>query len=153
MGTITSADTCGFRIGEDGSRHDVETDVVLLAKNVVDSTNGLHLSSMGKHLATIDVANGIDVGGRRKEERGRINGDGTIGREGDTCSLKIQSLGTRTTPRCHEDDVGIDVGQVLDSSLHVEGDAAFLHQFTQPLGDVSIEGWQALLQIFNHRNL
>ena len=55
----------GLRLGEDSSGHDVEVDAVALAQNMVDCTDSLHLSCMGKQLFSIGVANGIEVRGER----------------------------------------------------------------------------------------
>ena len=53
--------TSSFWLGEDGSRHDVETDVIGLSKYLIDHMNCLHLSSMCQHLTTIHITNGIDM--------------------------------------------------------------------------------------------
>ena len=56
---LRRADTGGLRLSEDGCRHDVEADMVLLAEDVVYGTHGLHLGSMGQHLTAVDIADGI----------------------------------------------------------------------------------------------
>ena len=52
-------------LGKDGCWHDIEADAIRLAQNLIDSMNGLHLSSMGEHLTAISVANGVEVRGER----------------------------------------------------------------------------------------
>ena len=56
---LRRADTGGLGLSEDGCRHDVEANVVLLAEDVVYGTYGLHLGSMGQHLTAVDIADGI----------------------------------------------------------------------------------------------
>ena len=56
---LSGADTGSLGFSEDGCGHDVEADIVLLAENMVDSTDGLHLSGMGEHLTTVDIADGV----------------------------------------------------------------------------------------------
>ena len=53
------ADTGSLGFSEDGCGHDVEADIVLLAEDMVDGTDSLHLSGMGEHLTTVDIADGV----------------------------------------------------------------------------------------------
>ena len=62
---LRGAYTGSLGIGEDSGGHDVETDAVSLAQNMIDGTHGLHLCGMGKHLTTVDVADSIEVRGKR----------------------------------------------------------------------------------------
>ena len=48
-------------MGEHGSRHDVESNVVALAKDVVHGSEALESCSMGKHLTAVSVADGINT--------------------------------------------------------------------------------------------
>ena len=64
MGSFTSPHARSFRVGEDGCRHDVETDMVLLTEDLIDSMDGLHLCGMGKHLTAVDIADGVNRGKR-----------------------------------------------------------------------------------------
>ena len=136
--------------GEDGSGHDVEADAVSLTYDMVDSAHSLHLSSMGQHLTTIAVANGIDAldGGLEMV----IDGDGSVGGQGDAYGFKGETLGTGLATSGHEDDVGIDVGKRLHCGIHLEGDAT-TEVLAEALGDVAVEGGKALLEILDDGNL
>lgn len=54
-------DAGSLRLSEDGGWHDVETNTILLAKNLVYSADGLHLGSMSQHLTAIDIADGVNM--------------------------------------------------------------------------------------------
>ena len=57
------------------------------------------------------------------------------------------------TPRCDEDGIGIDVGQILYGGFHLKDDAALLHHLTQTLGTVCVKHWQTLLHKLYDRYL
>ena len=76
---------------------------------MIHGTDGLHLGSMGQHLTTIDIADGID----------------TIAHLEVLIYIGI-TLHARLTACSHQDDVRINVSDVLNRSLHLEGDALFL---------------------------
>ena len=82
-----------------------------------------------------------------------VNRDGAILFKHNAECLKTQAFGTRLATSSHQDDVGINIGDILYSSLHFEVDALFLQVLTQTLGDVAIKGRQALLQELNDSNL
>ena len=53
--------TSSFRLGEDGGRHNLKTDMITLAQKMIHRANGLHLCSMCQHLLSIDITNGINA--------------------------------------------------------------------------------------------
>ena len=130
------SDTGGFGFGEDGGGHDVEADVVLLAEDMVHGADGLHLSGMGEHLTTVDVADGVKPFAYLEVLI-------------DICI----ALGAGFAACGHQDHVGIDVGDVFYGGLHLEGDALFLQVLTQAFSDVAIKGWQALFQVLDDGDL
>ena len=151
----TYAGSLGF--GKDSCRHDVETNAILLSKNVIDSTNSLHFGSVGQHLTSVDVANGIETrwitSGNGGDTEIVVDGDGTIASEGNAKGFEVQSLRTGLTACSHQNHVSIDVFQRLHGSLHMEGNATLLEQFPQTLGNVAIQRGNTLLQILNHSYL
>ena len=159
-------DTGCLGFGEDGGRHDVEADAIALAKNLVDSMHSLHLGSMGKHLTAIDVTYGIHPHSRallafpwlfqgegRYDSKIIINGDGTVGSEGNSQLFKAKPFSTGFAACSHQDHVGIDICKVFYCSLHAEGDAAFLQIFAETLGDITIQCRQTFLKILDNSNL
>ena len=58
---LRRTNTSGLRLCEDGSRHDVEADVVLSAEDMIHSTHRLHLGSMSQHLTAIDVTDSVET--------------------------------------------------------------------------------------------
>ena len=166
--------TSGFGRGEDGGRHDVETNAILLTYDMVHGTYSLHLGSVGEHLTTIDIADGVEIRGVRSEECGvrydlivLVNRDGTVGGESYTCSSEIQALCTGLAPRCHQDDIGLNafrlsflrleehltISNLLDTTLHIERDALLFHQLAQTFGNIAVECREALLQELDDRHL
>ena len=140
-----------FGLRKDSSRHDVETNAVLLANNMVDHSQSLHLSSMRQHLTTVHITNGIAF--TIYNLIVIINGDGAIGCQGDASSLEVQALGISLTTCSHQNSVGIQVGHVLNSGLHLKRDASLLQQLTQTLGHIAVYHGQTLLQKFDDCNL
>ena len=133
---LSGADTGCLGFGEDGCGHDVEADIVLLAEDMVHGADGLHLSGMGEHLTAVDVADGVKPFAYLEILI-------------DICI----ALHTRFAACGHQDDVSIDVGDVFNSGLHLEGDALLLQVFTQTFGDVAIEGRQTFLQVLDDGDL
>ena len=90
---LCGAYTGGFGFGENGCGHDVETDVVLLAEDMVDGSDSLHFCRMGEHLLAIHIADGIEVSGEWREVRDYlivfIDGDGAVGGESDACGFEV----------------------------------------------------------------
>ena len=58
---LRRTNTSGLRLCEDGSRHDVEADVVLSAEDMIHGTHRLHLGSMSQHLTAIDVTDSVET--------------------------------------------------------------------------------------------
>lgn len=56
---LTGAYAGGFRCGEDGGGHHVETDMILDAEDAVHDVVALHLGGVSEHLTTVDIADGI----------------------------------------------------------------------------------------------
>ena len=72
---------------EDGGRHNVETNMVLLTENTIHNMDSLHLCGVGKHLTTVDIANRKDFG-FCDYLKVIIDGDGTTTTEIYAYSLK-----------------------------------------------------------------
>ena len=124
---------------------------------MVDSTDGLHLGSVGEHLTTIDIADGIDPLNRCLKVL--VNGD-TLAFVVFETSIRKVGLHTGFPSRCHQDDIGLNafrltflsleehltISNLLDTTLHIERDALLFHQLAQTFGDIAVEGREALLQ-------
>ena len=81
--------------------------------------------------------------------------------------FQTKSLGAGLAARGHQDNVGLNalcipflileehfaIGYLLHGTLHVECDTRFLHLLAEAFGNVAIEGWQTLFQVFYHRHL
>ena len=88
--------------------------------------------------------------------------------------LQTKSLGAGLAARGHQDNVGLNalcipflileehfaIGYLLHGTLHVECDTLhvecdtlLLHLLAETFGNVAIEGWQTLFQVFYHRHL
>ena len=167
-------DTGSLGSGEDGGGHDVEVDTVGLAEDMVHSPDGLHLCRMGQHLTAVGIADGVKPGGVREtriqgvqDKCFRIDGDGAVGGEGDAKGGEVEISRAGLAARGHEDDVGLNgfhlalfgleehftIGNLLHGTLHVESDALPFHLFAQALGDVAVEGGEALFEVFDDRDL
>jgi len=147
---LSRTNACSLGGGEDGCRHDIETDTIALAEDMIDSADGLHLSGMGKHLTTIDITDGIDA----------LNGSRIVFIYRDTLTLIVFEAGigkiclhSRFATCSYEDNVGIDISDILNGGLHLEGDATLLKVLTQALGDVAVEGRETFLQELDNGNL
>ena len=91
-------------------------------------------------------------GGVRYDSEVVINGDSTIGSEGDIGSVEVQPLDTRFATCGHQDNISINIGERLYCGLHLEGDTTLLKMFAQALGDVAVEGRKTLLEVFNNHD-
>ena len=119
------------------------------------------------NLTTIDIADSVDICGMWNVECGRIDRDGAVGGEGDTEGFEVQAFCSRLAACSHQDDIGLNalcipflileehftISNLLDATLHVERNAILFHLLAQAFGDITIKGWETLLQIFNHRHL
>ena len=154
---LSRTNACSLGGGKDGGRHDVETDTVVLAENMIDSADSLHLSSMSKHLTTIDITDSIDA----------LNGSLVVFVNTDTFALIVfetsigeVGLNTRFATCGHEDNVGLyalrltflilkehlAIDNLFYATLHIEGDTFFLHLFAETFGDVAVEGRETFLE-------
>ena len=112
--------------------------------------NSLHLSGMSQHLLAIHIANSIDA----------INSSLEVLIYSYPLALIILnasigevSLHTRLSASSHQNYIGIDISDILNSSLHFEGDALLFQILAQTLGDVAIKRRETLLQELDDRNL
>lgn len=161
----------GFRRGEDGGRNDVEAYVVVVAEDSVYDVKTLVLCGMCQHQTSVDIAYGVEgslllssvcVHVSRGSEM-LIDRYAAVVRQGNACGLEVEPLGVGLAPCGHEDDIGGDafrlsflvdeghvaVGDASDAALHAEPDALFLHDSAQALGDVGVDGREALFQSFH----
>ena len=117
---------------------------------MVNSTDGLHLCSMSQHLTPVYIANSVNSLNSSFKVLISLN---TLTLIELYASIGKIGLNTGFATCSHQDDIGIDIGDVLDSSLHLESDAALLERFAQAFGDIAIEGGQTLLEILDDRYL
>ena len=119
---------------------------------------------MSEHLATIDIADGVDPLNRCLEVF--VNGDTLAFVVFETCIREV-GLHTGFATRCHQDDIGLHtlrltflcleehltISNLPDTTLHVKRDTLLLHQFAQTFGDIAVEGRETLLQELDDRHL
>ena len=147
---------------EDGGRHDVETNRIGSAENVVDSPQTLHGGGMCEHLPTIHVADGIE-----SEDVGLhvvIDDDACLV---DGHARRLDAFGQNGFPsHGNEHLVGLD-GSALSlafeghtlgshsrySTLHEELHTLLLERLAQSFGNVAVEVGQAFLQELDDRHL
>ena len=147
---LRGADTCSLRSRKNGGRHDIETNSVLLVKDMIHSMNSLHLCCMSQHLPAIHIANSIDTLHRSLEIIINLNTSPFV--KLNTCIGKV-CLHSRFSPRSHQDNISIDISDILYSRLHLKSNALFLQRLTQTFGDVAVKRRQALFEELYHRNL
>ena len=124
---------------------------------MINSMNGLHLSSVSEHLLTIHITDSINT--FHCGLKVLVDSDAFTFIKFKSCIRKV-ILYARLTTCGHEDDISLNafrmalfilekhftVGNLLHGALHMEGDTLLLHLLTQAFGNVAVEGGKALFQ-------
>ena len=158
-------DACSLGVGEDGCRHDVETDAIGNAKDVVHHAATLHRCSMSQQLAAVDVANGEDMRSAFRLEGVGIDFDAKAV-VGDACLVESEVLDVGRAARGNQNHIGLDAFlfafsvegndlsvNLLHTGTHEELDATLLELFAKSLGNIAIHSWQTFLEILNNSDL
>ena len=162
------SDSGSFWICEDSRRHDVETNPVCLAHYSIDCTEAHECSGMSEHLSACDVTNGIDM--RHRGQHIVIDGDSlrrilhTSGFEVETFDIRFSACSNEHwASRAFETSLlailiaykhHLIIIDSLHGRVHIECDALkLLYLLAHPLGDVLVDDWQTLLEIFYDRDL